>query len=213
MLSPSSVTDSTRARNLSPVLLYCLVPLQHHSLGEDFPPHAQDPHPVPTASTLHIRVSVLLFIVVFRFSSGLKLDGMQGVLMLRVNCGQADSYNVEQVKRTKEDASNQDSSGKDEMAKSDETEVKNTEKGIRFIIDNTYGEADQFDRLYHILAAFKTVQCLVEALTLIGLFTSCHITSTNFSVFLQDVFELHQQNVQKLLHCKNTKSNHVFFLI
>uniref|UniRef100_A0A3B5LI53 Uncharacterized protein n=1 Tax=Xiphophorus couchianus TaxID=32473 RepID=A0A3B5LI53_9TELE len=31
-----------------------------------------------------------------------------------VNCRQADSYNVEQVKRTKEDASNQDSSGKDE---------------------------------------------------------------------------------------------------
>ncbi|XP_014864608.1 PREDICTED: solute carrier family 43 member 3 [Poecilia mexicana] len=46
-----------------------------------------------------------------------------------VNCGQADSYNVEQVKRTKEeDASGQGSSGKDETAKSDETEVENAEK-------------------------------------------------------------------------------------
>ncbi|XP_027874385.1 solute carrier family 43 member 3a [Xiphophorus couchianus] len=49
-----------------------------------------------------------------------------------VNCRQADSYNVEQVKRTKEDASNQDSSGKDETAKSDETEVENTEKVASF---------------------------------------------------------------------------------
>lgn len=146
MLSPSSIADSTRARNLSPVLLHCLVPLQHHPRGEDVPPHAQDPHPVPTASTLHIRVSVLLLIVVLRFSFGLKLDSMQCVLMPRVTCGQANSYNVEQVKRSKEDASNQDSSGKDETAKSDETDVENTEKGTRFMIENTCGETDQFNR-------------------------------------------------------------------
>ncbi|XP_043971169.1 solute carrier family 43 member 3a [Gambusia affinis] len=49
-----------------------------------------------------------------------------------VTCGQANSYNVEQVKRSKEDASNQDSSGKDETAKSDETDVENTEKVASF---------------------------------------------------------------------------------
>ncbi|XP_054897258.1 solute carrier family 43 member 3a [Poeciliopsis prolifica] len=45
-----------------------------------------------------------------------------------VNCGQAYSYNVEQVKRTKEDAS----SWKDETAKSDEAEVENTDKVSSF---------------------------------------------------------------------------------
>ncbi|PWA18315.1 hypothetical protein CCH79_00018387 [Gambusia affinis] len=82
-------------------------------------PRTHIPYPLPPHYT-------------YGFSFGLKLDSMQCVLMPRVTCGQANSYNVEQVKRSKEDASNQDSSGKDETAKSDETDVENTEKVASF---------------------------------------------------------------------------------
>lgn len=50
---------SVWTRNLSPLLLPCHVLLQHHTPVEDLPANAQNPHPLPSATMLHLRVRTL----------------------------------------------------------------------------------------------------------------------------------------------------------